>query len=187
MWRISIGPSLAQLVVFAQQAAFALRACQPQASSLHRSRAGLRDTGDVLAPKRNLIVPGWWLAWRLQLFIFCRYHSRGGMGEVVAASLIAIESTADFLWEKGVEEEPIEVGTPPPSNNHCHWTSMNTPTFSSLQHRRFRYEDYKLASSLARHWAFSYIRRSPLKCTLGSSPSLNQDINNCPLLFWRLP
>ena len=59
MWRISIGPSLAQLVVFAQQAAFALRACQPQASSLHRSRAGLRDPGDVLAPKRNLIVPGW--------------------------------------------------------------------------------------------------------------------------------
>jgi hypothetical protein len=26
MWRISIGPSLAQLVIFAQQAAFALRA-----------------------------------------------------------------------------------------------------------------------------------------------------------------
>ena len=119
--------------------------------------------------------------------IDCSPFSRNPPHHPPAASLIAIESTADILWEKGVEEEPIEVGTPPPSNNHCHWTSMNTPTFSSLQHRRFRYEDYKLASSLARHWAFSYIRRSPLKCTLGSSPSLNQDINNCPLLFWRLP
>jgi len=41
MWRISIGPSLAQLVIFAQQAAFALRAYQPRAY-FSCARAGVR-------------------------------------------------------------------------------------------------------------------------------------------------
>jgi hypothetical protein len=50
-----IGPSLAQLVVFAQQAAFALRACQPQASSLHRSRAGLRVRISRYSPLAHVI------------------------------------------------------------------------------------------------------------------------------------
>ena len=51
-----IGPSLAQLVIFAQQVAFALRACQPQASSLLRSCVGVRVRISRYSPVAHVIL-----------------------------------------------------------------------------------------------------------------------------------